>query len=329
MSPSTLQKIHVCLVANNNYAQHTAVTIASLLKNLTPNLSISIYLVYNDLSATHRSRILTLKHLHEKATIELVWISAKKYSHLPLYNAHHSLEVYFRLSLANMFPKLDFMLYFDSDLVIKADVSQLWFKYTKQAKMLYAVEEPYLINQSRLKGLGLQKNSPYFNAGVLLLNLKKMRQTRFEERCFAYIRQHRDYIVYQDQDVLNAVSQADWEPLPLSWNAYYFIFLPVFEAKTKFYSQAAFKAARCEPAIIHFNQHPKPWAPYCLDHRKNEYFKYLPLTPYHNYQVGFEFRGYLILKKQLNRLKYRLKYHHPRLYNGVKKIKDIALSRQA
>ena len=45
----------------------------------------------------------------------------------------------------------------------------------------------------------------YFNAGMLLLNLKKIREDKLEDKFFEFIDKHSDLISYVDQCVLNAV----------------------------------------------------------------------------------------------------------------------------
>jgi lipopolysaccharide biosynthesis glycosyltransferase len=57
----------------------------------------------------------------------------------------------------------------------------------------------------------------YFNAGILVMNLKEMRTFEIEKR-FAEILSERIYRVAQDQDYLNKLCHGRVRLLPLCWN---------------------------------------------------------------------------------------------------------------
>ena len=314
-------RINVAFSSDNNYAQHMNVSIASLLKHISPKTHANIYIIYNNLSTTHQKNAKELEALHPNTSIHFEKIDIKIFKNLPLYNSHHSIEVYFRLTLASMFPEIDYMLYLDSDIIIQEDISNLWVDYSHNDCMLCAVEEPSTINKDRLSDLGMKETSAYFNAGILLINLDKMRSTHFEKQCFAYIDTYKDHILYQDQDVLNAVCEGDWEALPLSWNAYYFIYQRIYDKTYYNYKKEDIQAAKTQPKIIHFNQHPKPWSAKCIDPRRRLYFKYLKYTPYKEFKVqhGFVFNS--ILKRHLNNTLLYLQETYPIIFNFLRSVK--------
>ena len=56
-----------------------------------------------------------------------------------------------------------------------------------------------------IKEINLEWRDFYFNSGVMLLNLQKMRQDKFIEKSLMYF--NNNYEVFADQDILNVVSK--------------------------------------------------------------------------------------------------------------------------
>ncbi|WP_396126164.1 glycosyltransferase family 8 protein [Anaerobacillus sp. CMMVII] len=170
-------------------------------------------------------------------------------------------ETYFRILLPELLSsKIKKVLYLDCDLIVKKDISELWNTDIKKY-ILAAVDESSMFGSGRRrrlkKELGISKRSRYFNAGVLLLNLKKWRKDGVSERIVNYLKRH-PKLTFMDQDALNAVLHNEWHQLDYKWNytTYHWDQFP-----------------HVKPAIIHFCGWRKPWN---SDIRyKEEYFKYL------------------------------------------------------
>ena len=117
-------------------------------------------------------------------------------------------STYFRLFCPDMLPEYDMVLYLDCDVLIRADVSEL-FRFQMPEKTLCGAvfdnlgyrDSTHMIHQ--LFKLKLPYRYRYFNAGVLLMNLAEMRRVGFTEQCLQIMR--RGPLKWQDQDVLNLV----------------------------------------------------------------------------------------------------------------------------
>jgi UDP-D-galactose:(glucosyl)LPS alpha-1,3-D-galactosyltransferase len=70
------------------------------------------------------------------------------------------------------------------------------------------------------KELGMPEGSPYFNSGVMLMNLERWRADRLGERCLDLLAQYPHYFSHPDQDVLNYLARDAWLPLDPAWNVY-------------------------------------------------------------------------------------------------------------
>jgi lipopolysaccharide biosynthesis glycosyltransferase len=108
------------------------------------------------------------------------------------------------------------------------------------------------------RALELHPSTPYFNAGVLVMDLEAWLAADISGRTFAYARQRPDRLRCADQDALNAVVRGGFASLPLRWNAQ----PPVRKPECglyAFFGAGEVDAARDQPGIVHFSEAVKPW----------------------------------------------------------------------
>lgn len=316
-----METINIAFASDNHYAQHMAVSIASLVKNASGHYRLCIYILHENLLESHIENLKVLVGLRRNTEMYFLKLSMDDFRDFPLHTGAHSIATYFRLKLPSLLPDVDRIAYLDSDIVVCRDIQEIWQEFTIAPHMIWAVEEPTPLYSHRLASLGMSGDSPYFNGGILLLNLEKMRQTNFEGKARDYIEKYYDAIYYQDQDVLNALSEGDWKPMPLCWNSFFFVMEGIYRGKYSQYSNDDIENAKMHPAIIHYNQHPKPWAAGCIDPRRKQYFKYLENTPYQGFKVD-QSKSYLpILKQRCRYMIMQMNVNFPNLYRVLRFFK--------
>jgi len=122
--------------------------------------------------------------------------------------------------------------------------------------MVAAVPEPTLPvmanprTYERLRDPHLDPTVPYFNAGVLIIDLDSWRRAHVGERALSFIAQYRPALM--DQDALNAVVSGQWLELDPMWNTITYWFRS--RSRQRRYS-ALLRRAR----IVHYAGHRKPW----------------------------------------------------------------------
>lgn len=160
---------------------------------------------------------------------------------------YYSKSTYFRLFIPKMYPQLTKALYLDSDIVLLDDVAKLYDvdiddyyvgAIPDEAVAMVPEFREYVENR-----IGVKKYSEYFNAGILLMNLEKLRSINFED-LFVDLLQAVKYNVAQDQDYLNAICLNNVKYIDLCWNK---MPLPNDEIKEE------------ELKLIHYNLSYKPW----------------------------------------------------------------------
>lgn len=119
-----MDNIAIVLAADNNYAQHAAVTAASILKNTTVPEQVTIYLLSDGIGEINRQKISnTIADL--KGKLQLIEVDSNPIEGFT--SGHISKAAYLRLMIPELLPEaVTKAVYFDTDLVVMADILELW-----------------------------------------------------------------------------------------------------------------------------------------------------------------------------------------------------------
>lgn len=121
---------------------------------------------------------------------------------------YYSRAMYYRLLAAQILPEsLDRILYLDPDMLVIGTLRPLY--ETDMGENLYAacihrglVDLSTPVNKIRLS---TYETEGYFNSGMLLMNLDRIREHVYPQVIFDYVRENRSLLVLPDQDVLNGL----------------------------------------------------------------------------------------------------------------------------
>ena len=107
--------------------------------------------------------------------------------------------------------------------------------------------------------LGIPNDTRTFNAGVLILNLKLWRKDNISQQVIQYLIKYHDYVLWWDQDGLNAILYNKWRPLSSIWNVMT-NHLDAFSTwEDSLLSKRVYQRILKSPAIIHYAGPSKPW----------------------------------------------------------------------
>jgi lipopolysaccharide biosynthesis glycosyltransferase len=274
--------INIVCTIDNHYAQHCAVMLSSLFHH-NRHQTFRIFLITDQLKPDILKRLKQF-FLEQKQDYQIIQIDKAALGDAPV--THHiSLATYFRLFIPEVLPwELDKVLFLDADMIIRQPIDPLWnldIEAFSHAAAIAAGMDDYP------EKIGLPQESLYFNAGLLLINLKAWRELQIFKRGCELIQQNSDRITWWDQDVLNILLHKHWLPLDLTWNAQPFIseaeFQNNFELQAK-YEQFHSSTAITDPAIVHYvgGGSAKPWHFYCNHPFKDDYRNFLKTTPWRN-----------------------------------------------
>jgi len=302
--------IEIILATDDNYTKFCVTTMVSILENTTHPVRFHIF--DGGIKDFHKNK---LKRLENKYNCEIVFYSMKDLilPNVPLNRDWISVATYYRLFITDIISdNISKIIYLDCDVIVDKDIIELWEHDISEYVAGVVEDEHSITNQDRL---GLSSKHTYFNAGVLLLNLERLRKVDFKNNCFEYLSKNFKKIEMQDQDILNATFENQCLILPLKFNANTTIFYPYYKSKHK-YSDEDVINARENCVIIHYTGTPKPWLRPELE--QSDYFwKYARKTDFYeeiliaNQVQEVEIREiiknvYQINRNRLNYLKYKI-----------------------
>lgn len=294
-----------------------AVTIASLLKNNSRH-TFRLIVVLNERDERSEQKIRAMVAGFQNAEIEFKTFKSGAIAHFRV-DRHITLASYLRLFMTRFLdPDLEKVLYLDCDLVVCEDVEELWLTDVSQHFMA-AVRDLYSDNHIQL---GLKADETYFNAGVLLVNLQKWRETDVVPRFIEYVEKNSAILRYHDQCTLNATFRNQILPLPYRWNfAARYADLP---SEALGMSPEEFSEVRRTPPIVHFSTEVKPWLYAYEPHYKKLYFEYLGLTPWAGSTPdGRNIQSALVKFLKMERLRELFKWWLPGLYRSICRVTGL------
>ena len=282
--------VRVLCAANRAYAMPLSVTLVSLVLNLPRERSLEIYVIDSGLGTEDRRAIAeSIRDNRAGFSMEnLHWLTADlgRVQGLPV-GDYAGLEIYLRLLAPDILPlDVERVLYLDCDVVVLADVSPLFDSPGDSA--LWAARDINVGFVSDAWGvynhaeMGLAPDTPYFNAGVMLINLRRWREEKIAARVLEYLHRGADSVPLQDQGGLNAVLAKSWTEVDPAWNQMQSVFTPENWARCGF-SAADWRQTVREPKIVHFSGKFKPWQKHenLLPEPRYAYFyEYLQKTRY-------------------------------------------------
>jgi len=276
--------MHIAFGADNHYAQHLGVTIASLLINLKPGIEPHIYIVTDGIKDENKEKIDALKSIRN-FHLQYITVSLEDFKDFPLIAEYITIATYFRLKLPYLLPQLDKVIYLDTDLIIDGDISPMWeIEMADNDWIAGAVDLG--IKKGFIETIGMQPDDFYFNAGVIVMNLKALRANDFENKCADFVRQYRSAIVYVDQDVLNKVCRGHVKWFDPKFNLVYGYLDKVHKLDRYHtpYTMAQKMNAVTNPVITHFTGALKPWFYASRNKFAYKYMQYVKATPWKDYQ---------------------------------------------
>lgn len=253
--------------ADDSYAMPLAVTLHSALSNLRDDCEPMLCIIDGGISDDHKRALertvyavrpgSTLRwHEPDMAALGKLWVAG-----------HVTAAAYCRLLVHDAVPEgIGRALYLDSDLLVEDDLAQLWTA-PLDGRAVLGVQDyliPYLGWPGGPAGFGPSHRAagrPYFNSGVLVVDLDMWRREAIPQRALHYLRKHEGELTFRDQEGLNAVLAGEVGLLDPRWNvSTSLLWLERWpESPFKERMRRSRDALLADPGIWHFTGPSKPW----------------------------------------------------------------------
>ncbi|MCW2317540.1 lipopolysaccharide biosynthesis glycosyltransferase [Rhodoblastus acidophilus] len=269
------ERVHVTFAIDDTYAPHCGAAIASLLGNIHERQQLTIHILHDE-TLSPRSRGLLASLLRRPETqIDFIEIPAKDFEFFPNNRAHISRATYYRLVLHKVLPaEVKKTIYIDADVILADNICRIWVDLEDNFAAACADEGGVL----QTRRLGLPLSHTYFNAGVCVFNLEKLRGCDADLLYLESYAYNRKLISLQDQDILNIAFCDKTKLLPLRWNANARLYRwNDLEYK---YSETEAQDAALHPGLIHYTDSSKPWNPRCEHPLVSLYWRWRNETPW-------------------------------------------------
>lgn len=252
---------------NESYSRYGAACIASLFKNTSSDFEIVVL----DTGIADKTRKQFEKWAHKKNRV-LRFIPIANDSYLNFKEDNLSLPndiQYYPRILAPFYARKETkkILYIDADIICLQDLSAI-FNIELSDKTVGAVQDPYYQTFSEgisnYANLNFSNDTPYFNSGVLIIDIQKWVETNITPKVLSTSWLNQKYVSFYDQYALNIELMNNWTLLSDKWNK-----LDDVDIST-----TVFK---------HFAGPLKPLCTYSTSKDKNLFFHYLRDTPFYNF----------------------------------------------
>ena len=253
-----MYRMNVATALDDNYAKYTYVMLYSLFTN-NEDAEIYVYLLQNSLTEESIQNLEKLCDTYRNHLC-LLDVNEDTMDQRLLQTDNWTMETCYRLQLFDILPsEVDRLLYLDVDMVINQSVSEL-YQMDMGDKKIAAVHDSKMRDENIVNSVNeyrddaivsLRERDAYFNAGMLLFDVSKLRQKYSYERYISEAEKIGFRLFAPDQDLLNLLHHDE-----VVWvDGLRYNFFPGIRIDEGF----CYEEMKEDVAIIHFIG-KKPWS---------------------------------------------------------------------
>lgn len=283
-APDRGDSIVLVLSADEAFGMPMAVTLHSALHNLRPALRAEIFVLDGGLGEFTRGRLRQIAARHG-ATLHFVVPNLDRYRTPRLGTQDRFSAInYARIHLAESLPeRVERAVYLDCDLLVERDLGAL-MEIPFDDAVLLAVQDaviPFVsstLGVQRWRALGYPPDTPFFNSGLMVVNLVRYRTEQIGAQVFDYLLRYRDELnLFGNQEGFNAILAERWAPLDPRWNVVHGVYDPAWRRRTEEREgiRIPHRALTAAPYAIHFTADTKPWEPSSQHPARGRFYHYL------------------------------------------------------
>ena len=260
----------IACASDHRYIQPLAAMLRSTIDNFGEDRELEIHVIQSGITGADRDRITK----GWPANTRVNWIDAheSEYAGLPLWG-RMPVSTYFKLGLPDLLPSnVEKVVWLDCDVIVLDDITGLW-EIPLASAPLAAVQDAIVPLVSSVCGIGKYREigipgtAPYFNAGVMVVDVAAWRRESVAARAMDYLKRYQDSVTFWDQEGLNAALAGRWLSLEPRWNH-----------NASIPRRGSFNDEL--PSIAHFAGGLKPWRYPTRDSLRSLYYVYLDKTAF-------------------------------------------------
>lgn len=284
-------EMKVLYTCDNNYIWIMGISAISLFENNKNLAGLEVYLLGENISDENK---LLLRTISKKYNRKINIIDVPRFK-IPksIVSARWPLSAFTRLFSAQLLPDgIEKILYLDCDTIICGNISPLE-NWNMEGKIFCGVKD--CVGKTYKRNIGLDGNDAYINAGVLLIDLKKLKNVEMDKSIDKYMAKYEKFISYADQDILNGIFNKETGYLPPKYDvmtidvAHTYDEIKLLRKPVNFYNRDEIADAVKNPKIIHYTTNMlvvRPWFKNSDHPLKKEFEKYMKISPWKDHFMG-------------------------------------------
>lgn len=326
-----METIHIAFICSDEYAKYMATTMVSILHNNKSSRDYHFHVITSSITDNSKA---TIQRLQKKYKFDISYIHIKENDERlkPVQGirqpAHVGLQsIFIRLMLPDILPTLDKVLSMDVDLYVRDDLASLYDTDLKDY-CLAAVED--VAETVFANFLWNDPHHHFYNTGVMLQNLKQMRNIGYRSILVNTLRANSRKYRIGEQDSFNDIYKDKICHLNYTWNFYHSFHFDIKRFTPDYPNE--FQEADKNPTIVHFVGPEKPWFP-CMKHPyKSDYMFYYRKNPFYRFNIfdrfdyrlrysshkEFKFMGIDVLSIKETNSNKKIKFFHIPIYRRKK-----------
>lgn len=247
----------IVFATDANYVVPTYVAISSLIRHLDKDMinNIDIYILCStSINDEHKEYF---SKLHKNIYFENVYLE-----NLNLSNEldYISIVTYYRILIPEKLKQYDKCLYLDSDILVTGDIAPLiqmdiGNNFILGCKNYFSKEYLTKFYKNRCEECGIDSLDTYVNAGVLLINIKELRNTNIVDMMLKDV--GKNTYTYNDQDIINKYCYGKIGLISVRYN-FMVQYLKRMDIISDVLKEDLYEIVK-EPVIIHYSTKKKPW----------------------------------------------------------------------
>lgn len=257
---------------------HYSVWVGTVMQSILEHTDsrICFHILYDETLSTDNKYKLEMVAHNGSSKIEFHKIDEDDFSAVKDQMSRFTIGTMFRCSLPGLLPDLNRIIYLDADLFVNRDIKELWDVDIREYCLAGVVDEGVAVhNYPRIlnKYPEIKKES-YFNAGVLYMNLKKIREFGNLKKLVLDFLIENPEADLPDQDALNVLFHNKVLYLDGSWNQFVYL-------------HRKDNVEKLDKAIFHYAA--TLLMLYSHSQIDLEYFRVICRTPWIDYEMNHQF----------------------------------------
>ena len=277
--------MNVMYASDDNYAWLMGISMISLFENNKESKEVNVFLFGDNLSKENEE---ILAGIAEKYGRGFMHIDVEKVK-IPDYimSERYPKSTFSRLFAYSLLPReIEKLIYLDCDTIVMGSLEEM-FAMDVEGKAFLATRD--CMGRAYKRKIGLKDSDTYINAGVMLMNMKRLREIPIAERMVAFVEKYAEAMTYADQEIVNGIFQGDFGILPVEYDMQtQFVQYPYEEiVKIRhphhFYSKEEIEYGKQYPKIYHYTTcmlDVRPWFANSEIDNAWVFDKYMQMSPW-------------------------------------------------